>query len=132
MGTGIPCSLSVTLPLPPSVNEYWKPLPNGRGLYLTKSAKQFRTDVGWLMKGKPTFGDAELAVMIQWHMTDRRSDVDNRIKPVLDALEHAGTFDDDRQVVDIRAVKMHPVKGGRCHVKVWTLQRDDDDLSNHP
>lgn len=122
MATGEKSCLSVVLPIPPTINHYYGLMPRGRGKYITKSGKKFREDVAWVMSTKKQFGDAPLAVFIQWFMPSNRGDVDNRIKPLLDALQHAGTFDDDKQVIDIRAIIMHPVKGGRCNVKIWVKE----------
>jgi crossover junction endodeoxyribonuclease RusA len=52
-------------------------------------------------------------------MRDRRaSDLDNRLKALCDALEHAGVFDDDEQIDELVIVRGPIVKGGECRVMI--------------
>ena len=48
----------------------------------------------------------------------RKMDIDNRIKATLDALEHAGVFDDDFQVDHLEMIRGEPIKGGLLHVVI--------------
>ena len=122
--------MNLRLPYPPSINNYYAQRRNVRcGVcrqmvkvppnYLSKEAKQYRREVARLCIGLDRFGDAKLAVRVDWFPPADRGDVDNRIKPLLDALEDAKIFDDDKQVKDIRLVWRHPVPGGHCLVKIW-------------
>lgn len=55
--------------------------------------------------------------------TRRKYDIDNRIKTVLDALQHAGVFEDD-EAVDVLEVRRGPiVEGGCCTVMVELLDQ---------
>ena len=49
---------------------------------------------------------------------DRRRDCDNVQKAVLDALQHAGVFWDDSQVVWLLSIKQDQQTGGRVKVKL--------------
>jgi Holliday junction resolvase RusA-like endonuclease len=49
-------------------------------------------------------------------------DTDNRIKPVQDALELAGVFDDDEQIERVCAEKREVVKGGLCKIVLMTKE----------
>lgn len=65
---------------------------------------------------------------------DRRRDCDNVQKAVLDALQHAGVFWDDSQVVWLLSIKHDQQAGGRVKVKLddfgpqstLTLMEDSD------
>jgi crossover junction endodeoxyribonuclease RusA len=109
----------LTLPLPPSINMYWRKSP--RGMYITDAGKLFRQQViAYVGERTMTrFGTHKVIVSMVVHMRDkRRADVDNRIKAALDALVHAGLFDDDSQVDELHLYRGEIVKGGLCTVIV--------------
>ena len=95
--------ITLDLPYPPSVNNYWRRV--GNRTLLSRAARQFRkrvSDLWFLEKNifhKRGFGDKHVAVNIIVHPPDRRKrDLDNVLKPVLDAIQHAGLVNDDSQV----------------------------------
>ena len=64
-----------------------------------------------------------LAVDIELYPPDRRKiDIDNRIKALLDVMEHAGVYEDDSQIdkltVERRAIEKH----GAVVVKITTIK----------
>ena len=107
----------LTLPLPPSVNRYWRQSP--RGVYLTKEAKEFREKVAEIVAEHNAikFGSARLFVAMRLCGRDRRKfDVDNFAKAGIDALMHAGVYDDDSQIDELLVTRGPIVKGGECVV----------------
>ena len=56
----------------------------------------------------------------------RKRDLDNVLKALLDALQHAGCYDDDSQLDDIRIVRCEVRKGGSCVVVITPIE------SSHP
>ena len=110
------------LPFPPSMNTMWR---NFRGrTVLSKAGKVFREEVQEIVINQniPKFGDRKLKVtMILRPRDKRKTDIDNRIKAVLDALEHAGVFDDDFQVDHLQMIRGEPLKGGLLHVVIEEL-----------
>ncbi len=52
----------------------------------------------------------------------RRRDIDNPVKAVLDALEHAGLFENDSQVSKLLVEKMGLEKNGKAIVKVSKIR----------
>lgn len=102
------------IPFPPSANAIWR---NARGrTYLSKEYKTFLEEVAAAWRPEQAAGgwetDARYTVTIQlFPATRRKYDVDNRIKPTLDALTKAGVWLDDEQVDDVRAVKMFSKDG---------------------
>lgn len=110
----------LTLPLPPTVNRYYGVVPGTQRRYLTKPAKAFRHDVSVAVEQRKLihrFEQGRLMVHVVLHMS-RSGDVDNRNKPLLDALQHAHLFTDDKQVKRLIVDVGHFVRGGRCDVTI--------------
>lgn len=91
----------ITLPYPPSVNHYWRHF-RGRTV-ISREGRTFRANVCALLAGgngprKPPAGGRIALAMDAFPPDRRRRDLDNLQKPVLDALEHAGVYEDDSQI----------------------------------
>lgn len=114
--------LVLTIPLPPSVNHIWR-TGNGRH-YRSEKYVKFAQAVGWAVieAGRPRLGTARLEVEITLFPATRATqDIDNRIKATLDALMHAGVFQDDSQV-DVLIVNRGPLrKGGAAEIRIGLL-----------
>jgi crossover junction endodeoxyribonuclease RusA len=114
--------IELTLPFPPSANAYIRHV-SGHQHYFSPEAKAFRKEVAVLVKLtriKPLRG--RLKVVVDLHGPNRRAfDIDNRAKPLLDALMHAGCFVDDEQVDRLEIVRGPIVKGGVAIVKITEL-----------
>ncbi len=88
------------LPWPPSVNHYWRSV-RGR-LLISAAGRAYRQQVIAAAFSGARFGSAKVCVSIQaWVPDNRRRDVDNLLKAPLDALCHAGVYDDDSQIVEL-------------------------------
>ena len=111
----------MVLPWPPTTNTYWR-FVGGRVL-ISKKGREYRRavfDLAMVNKWK-TFGAARVSVQIEAWMPDkRRRDLDNLLKSMLDALTHAGIWDDDSQIDGI-AIWRAPMIGGMCKVEVTTI-----------
>ncbi|MCC7350196.1 MAG: RusA family crossover junction endodeoxyribonuclease [Phycisphaerales bacterium] len=114
----------MTLPYPPSVNHYWR---NFRGRTLiSREGRMFRTNVCALLAGgsgprKPPSGGRIALAMDAFPPDRRRRDLDNLQKPVLDALEHAGVYEDDSQIDLLITRRRKVVPEGRLLVDVVDL-----------
>lgn len=103
---------------PPTVNHYWG--FRGKYRFLTKTAIRFRKEVSKACKDYRIEGD--MAVCIDYYPPDRRKrDIDNIIKPILDAMQHCGLFHDDYQVQQITATRQDTVVGGLVAVHIRTV-----------
>jgi crossover junction endodeoxyribonuclease RusA len=114
-------SLTLTLPLPPGVNNQYVTVGNRR--VLSKAAQAFKRDVGKLVarlretgdlppETEDAFREAFLGVYLTFHFeTPNRRDLDGGLKIALDALCRALGLD-DRAVVDLHLTKridpLHP------------------------
>ena len=69
------------------------------------------------------FGDARLRIKVTLHAPDKRvRDIDNVLKPTLDALVQAGLFNDDSQVDELTVLRGEPCKGGKTEIYVASIQ----------
>jgi crossover junction endodeoxyribonuclease RusA len=115
------------------MNTMWR---NFRGrTVLSKAGRVFREEVQNIVVDKniPKFGDSKLKItMILRPRDKRKTDIDNRIKAVLDALEHSGVFDDDFQVDHLEMIRGEPLKGGLLHVVIEEISNPHQTEGEHP
>lgn len=134
--------IALTLPLPPSMNSYWRSATTKprqfcsrmRGgqktmspitVYISDKGQRFRTDVIAAVlqarANKKLTGRLQVDLVI--HPADKRvQDIDNRIKATLDALTHAGVYADDSQIDRLIVCRGDIVKGGQCQVLITELE----------
>ena len=108
----------VTLPMPPSVNHYWR---FGRGrFYVAEKGMEFRRVVCAKFRDTwyaPIVGNVSIEIDV-YPPDNKRRDLDNILKALLDALAHAGAYTDDAQVSHIDVQRCEVVKGGKIVVRV--------------
>jgi len=120
--------LTLRLPWPPSVNNYWRSMVmKGRvQVYLSKAGKAYRKAVDEAVFLQPGTSDpltGPLSVTITAHAPTRRAyDLDNLPKGVLDGLGHANVYEDDSQIDDLRVFRgsVDP-PAGHLDVRIQTL-----------
>ena len=100
----------LTLPWPPSVNHMYI---NRRGSYQrikTATAISYYQTVAALASGRMTHS-GPIALTIRLYPPDnRRRDIDNGNKAILDSLTKAGLWEDDCQITEMHSYKMKPDK----------------------
>lgn len=116
--------LTLELPFPPSLNHYYRHL--GHVTLISRRGRAYRDAVVALLavQGiKPLSGALDLAVEL-FPPDRRKRDADNFHKCLSDALQHAGVFHDDSQVVRLEISKHEPVKGGKVVVHIRERSSD--------
>ena len=111
--------VTLTLPYPPSVNSYWR--ANGHRRFISAEGRKFKEAVAEYIAAEKIqkFGAAPLEVIMVLRPRDRRkTDIDNRIKAVLDALQDAGVYDDDCQIEKLTVARGELLKGGQTVVMI--------------
>ena len=101
------------LPYPPSINNYW--IASGNRRFVSKRGRDFKLAVQQYvaLHQLECFGDGQVMVNIVLRPRDARlMDIDNCIKPILDAMQDAGMFDNDRQVHQVSITRGLVKKGG--------------------
>ncbi len=111
------------IPYPPSVNTYWG--FHGHRRFLTPKALEFKAHVAHVVSLQDVkFGDARLRIKIVLHAPDKRvRDIDNVLKPTLDAFVQAGLLNDDSQVDELTVIRGKQCKGGKAEIYVASIQQ---------
>jgi crossover junction endodeoxyribonuclease RusA len=111
--------MNIMLPYPPTVNTYWRKFNNR--MVISAKGRQYRKDVMELLEGCQTL-HGRLKVTIIATMPDRRKrDLDNILKSLLDAMDHAGLFDDDEQIDQLHVFRSVVEKPGNVAVSIEEL-----------
>ena len=106
----------------PSVNQAY-PVVRGRKV-LAKCQRDFRALVNKQITGKIPDDWKFVEVTVLLIPPDRRwFDVDNRLKPTLDALTASGFWRDDSQVAKATILPVEPNRDGGCIIVVKKTQR---------
>lgn len=109
--------IALDLPFPPTVNHYWG--QHGTRRFIRDKGVQFRVAVAEKVAAMGQKLDGRLSVFVTLFPPDRRRrDIDNVGKALMDALQHAGCFDDDEQIDVLHIERKEIVKGGKCCVVV--------------
>jgi crossover junction endodeoxyribonuclease RusA len=112
------------LPYPPSMNAYW--LASGHRRYISKRGMKFKQAVVDYVQeyNISKLGNIPLEIEIWLHPRSKQlMDIDNCVKPILDACQDAGIFDDDVQVEELLVKRGFSKKGGGCTVFIDELTR---------
>ena len=123
--------IEITLPYPPSVNSYkriGRTITTKRGKILQTRVNSPETLAFYIetinesrRKGLKSFADAtiSLEVSIDIHPpNNRRSDIDNRVKVTLDALQHAKLIPDDYQIARLLVTRRSIIPQGQIIVRI--------------
>jgi len=112
--------MRLMLPWPPSINHYWRHV--GPRTLISREGRTFRRNVCALLGGggprKPPSGGRIALAMDAFPPDRRRRDLDNIQKPVLDALEHAGIYEDDSQIDLLLTRRRERTAGGRLEINL--------------
>lgn len=118
----------LTLPWPPTINHYYAPGQRPGTYYMTAAARAYRievsTRVGAQRMRQGLTGRLRLCIVAC--PPDRRArDLDNLLKAVQDALQHAGVYRSDSQIDRLEVERGSVTKGGRIDVLVEPLDVTD-------
>ena len=101
-------NVTMALPWPPSVNHYYRHV--GPRVLISKDGRRYRDTVGAIARraGNPSFS-VPVAVELELFPPDnRRRDLDNSLKSLLDALTCAGVYEDDSLIQKLTVTKNKP------------------------
>lgn len=109
--------LTVTLPVPPSYNRYWR--SSARGGYISQEGRVFKVKASRVLaalQAKPFQGS--VGIRLRFYLARKNADMDNRIKQIQDCMQ-GHFYNDDKQVVEIHALRFDDPKNPRVEVEVW-------------
>lgn len=115
--------LHLTFDYPPSSNRYWT-LARGR-LIVSAKAKAYKRSIANTYFGRDLFEDL-LSIQITVYRPQKRGDLDNTLKVLLDAMNGV-IWKDDSQIVEIHLIRHEDKHHPRAEVIVTSGY-----LSNQP
>jgi crossover junction endodeoxyribonuclease RusA len=99
---------------------------------ISEAGRKYRKAVGEQVflqsRGKSTVGPVKV-VIEAYRPDNRRRDLDNLLKAVLDSLGHAGIYIDDSLIVDLRIYWAESI-GGMLKIKVEELDGQKRSVGN--
>ncbi len=110
--------ITLTLPYPPSINGYYATVQGRR--VISARGRAYRQTV---MRSIPRIARLEGSLTLDvdlYPASRRRYDADNIAKALLDALTHAGYWEDDSQIARLCIEKRDVVKDGAVVVRIRT------------
>ncbi|YP_010115350.1 holliday junction resolvase RusA-like protein [Sinorhizobium phage PBC5] len=107
--------LRVPLPMPPSVWDLYEGWAQTRRL--SKTYKKWRTDAGYFIKPPPAPISRPFDIVIAMERPHGLMDVDNRIKPVLDCLQHYKVIKNDN-LCESMSIRWQADLGHECIAEV--------------
>ena len=113
--------VTLTLPWPPSMNTYWRTF-KGR-MIISAKGRAYREAVieQVMLQGGLKGYQGKMVVEIEAYRPDKRKrDLDNLLKAALDGCTHAGVWEDDSNIVDLRIYWADTI-GGMIKVHVREL-----------
>ncbi len=117
--------MKLVFPFPPSVNNLYRTIIKGR-IAMPIKTKVYRIYEGLIRrltldtlknpypKGNP------VAVTLHFYRPQKRGDLDNMLKAMLDVL-HGIAFENDDQVIEIHAYRHDDKNEPRASVEVWDV-----------
>jgi Holliday junction resolvase RusA-like endonuclease len=102
--------LEIYLLIPPSINHYYGTKKGGYSKFLKAEGIFFR-QMALAVRNKLKASqiiDAKIKISIDWIFNNARAnDIDNRIKPLFDAMQYASYFNDDKNIIEIGYIRKY-------------------------
>ena len=128
--------LAISLPWPPSTNKIWRHvvIAGSPRVLTSREGREYREAARRAVMSDPMAFfrkrlTGQLAVRLSCFPPDnRRRDLDNLAKAVLDALTHAGVWEDDSQIDLLQIERVRNTPNGRVSVTIQTIPDRQKDL----
>lgn len=111
--------IQLTLPMPPSVNRYWRKFRNR--MVISADGLAFRAETHVICQNAGiTPLQGRITVTVRVYRPANRGDLDNSLKAILDALNERA-YQDDSQIDELHAYKYLDRANPRVEVEVREL-----------
>jgi Holliday junction resolvase RusA-like endonuclease len=108
---------------PPSTNHLFANVP-GKGRVRSKRYLGWLNAAGWdvaISRARLTHGPVKVTLLV--HRTNKRRDIDNTCKPLLDLLVKQGVLIDDSQVESLTVEWSDVVQGARIFIEPFRKEK---------
>jgi crossover junction endodeoxyribonuclease RusA len=113
--------IEITFPWPPSVNTYWR-VVNGRPIISEKGRMYRKAVMAIILKEQIELIEGPIRVEIDAYRPDnRKRDLDNILKALLDGMAKGLVYEDDSQIKDL-SIKWAPEIGGMVKVRIFKME----------
>lgn len=113
-------TIALTLPVPPSVNAYWRKYRNR--IVVSEAGQAYKLAVAGICRCQQIETlHGEVAVTVRVYRKEKRGDTDNYLKVLLDALK-GFTYQDDKQITEIHIYRFDDRTNPRAEVEVKDLE----------
>lgn len=108
---------TLNLPFPPSANRYWR---NYRGqMVKSAEARDYQSRAYFRARAEDVeIINGSVALELHLYRPQKRGDLDNRLKVLIDSLQGV-CYENDSQVVEIHAFLNDDKRNPRVEVTVW-------------
>ncbi len=113
------------LPWPPSVNHYYRHV--GPRVLISRDGRRYRENIVAKFASEQV---KKFTVPVDLHIElyppdNRRRDVDNSLKCLLDTFTHGGLYEDDSQIQKLTVVKREPMPpDGLAYIRIQEWNGD--------
>ncbi len=114
------------LPWPPSVNHYYRHV--GPRVLISRDGRRYRENVvARFTTDRVAKFSGPVELLIELYPPDnRRRDVDNSLKCLLDTFTHGGLYDDDSQICKLTVIKREPMPpDGMAYIRICEWKNED-------
>ncbi len=92
---------------------------------MSREGRRYRRTVRDLLAGTTQL-TGRLAVVVTLFPPDqRRRDLDNALKALLDAVGHGGAYGDDSQIDELRVTRGEVLTGGSTRIEIREIKSDE-------
>lgn len=113
----------IQLPWPPTVNHYYT-VSRGRKI-LSAAGRNYKTACQYLLleqKAQKSTSGPYCVTIRAYPPDNRKRDLDNLLKPCLDALTGYGAIGDDSQIDDLRIQRFPKIPSGRIDIVISRIR----------